>query len=390
MNSFSDDDFRDLPPRERRYEIQVADNLFFAVFPNGVKTWVLVYRFEGMVRRQTVGTFPKMPLARALREADKDPGTGEPKAPGPAGERRALQPAVAAGIAASAILLSGAAYMVMKSGSPPDDPGLAQASASADRPQSSLPAEASLPSATPRPGSEPVPAPAPRVRPAQANNDSALPPPARVAEAPASATAGPERQGEPDIPPATPAKPRQTVSGPVAQASAGQDPQAAAMAPVASPGQIDRADASGTQIVASEGADLPPQGPPEARRALLALDVVDREPIGPVSDVLSASPDIQRVYFYTDVRKAGGSDIVHRWLLDGALMAERRFSVGGNYRWRVFSAKDLEPGQLGTWRVELRDGDDRLLAEQSFEYAEDTPRLTVTDGAVEPPGSSSR
>ncbi len=73
MNSLNDDEFRDLPPRERRYEIQVADNLFFAVFPNGVKTWVLVYRFEGLVRRQTLGTFPDMRLAQALREADKAP-----------------------------------------------------------------------------------------------------------------------------------------------------------------------------------------------------------------------------------------------------------------------------------------------------------------------------
>ena len=73
MSALNDDEFRDLPPRERRYEIQVSDNLFFAVFPNGVKTWVLVYRFDGIVRRQTLGTFPDMRLAQALREADKAP-----------------------------------------------------------------------------------------------------------------------------------------------------------------------------------------------------------------------------------------------------------------------------------------------------------------------------
>ncbi len=82
MNSLNDDEFRDLPPRERRYEIQVADNLFFAVFPNGVKTWVLVYRFDGLVRRQTLGTFPDMRLAQALREADKAPEPA-PRRPAP-------------------------------------------------------------------------------------------------------------------------------------------------------------------------------------------------------------------------------------------------------------------------------------------------------------------
>ena len=325
MNSFTDDDFRDLPPRERRYEIQVADDLFFAVFPNGVKIWVLVYRFDGIVRRQTLGAFPEMTLAQALREADKDPGSESGPPPPRAARRLTRRAGIAAGVAVGIALISLAAYRIISTGSSTDG---------AQTPENRAGA-----SATARPGGETAP----------------------------SSVREPEPEPEPE-----------------------QSPDGRSAAGVSEAVSREIRQPEATREPGNRAEEAPPLEPPEARRALLALDVVDREPVGPVSDVLSAFPDIQRVYFYTDVRNAGGSEIVHRWLLDGALMAERRFSVGSNYRWRVFSAKDLEPGQLGWWRVELRDGDDRLLAEQSFEYAEDTPRLTVNDGAVESPGSSSR
>ena len=110
MTSLNDDEFRDLPPRDRRYEIQVADNLFFAVFPNGVKTWVLVYRFDGIVRRETLGTFPDMLLAQALNEADKKPAAGTRTGPAPRRRRNAkrgwlLAGAAAAGLAIAAIVV---------------------------------------------------------------------------------------------------------------------------------------------------------------------------------------------------------------------------------------------------------------------------------------------
>jgi hypothetical protein len=129
----NDDEFRDLPPRERRYEIQVADNLFFSVFPNGVKTWVLVYRFDGIVRRQTVGTFPDMRLAQALREADKEPAESPGAAPAArtTGTGR-LRWWVAGGLAAVLAIATGTAYLAGSRKSEPDsapDPRAAAAPA---------------------------------------------------------------------------------------------------------------------------------------------------------------------------------------------------------------------------------------------------------------------
>ncbi len=65
MPQFSDEYFRDLPPRDRRYDTPVADQLVFSVFPNGVKAWVHVYPCDDYVRRRTMGLFPEMGLAAA-------------------------------------------------------------------------------------------------------------------------------------------------------------------------------------------------------------------------------------------------------------------------------------------------------------------------------------
>ena len=71
MTSFSNDYFRDLPPRDRRYDTPVAEQLVFSVFPNGVKAWVHVYPCDDFVRRRTMGLFPEMDYDRALAALDE-------------------------------------------------------------------------------------------------------------------------------------------------------------------------------------------------------------------------------------------------------------------------------------------------------------------------------
>ena len=66
MTQFTNDYFRDLPPRDRRYDTPVADQLVFRVFPNGVKAWVHVYPCDDFVRRRTMGLFPEMDYGAAL------------------------------------------------------------------------------------------------------------------------------------------------------------------------------------------------------------------------------------------------------------------------------------------------------------------------------------
>jgi hypothetical protein len=68
MTTLGDDHFRDMPPRERRYDTPLGEGLVFSVFPNGTKCWVLVYSTSGFSRRRTLGLFPEMGVD-AAREA---------------------------------------------------------------------------------------------------------------------------------------------------------------------------------------------------------------------------------------------------------------------------------------------------------------------------------
>jgi hypothetical protein len=70
MSGLTDDYFRDLPPKERRYDTPLGESLVFSVFPNGTKCWVLVYSAAGYARRRTLGLFPEMGLATARTAAD--------------------------------------------------------------------------------------------------------------------------------------------------------------------------------------------------------------------------------------------------------------------------------------------------------------------------------
>lgn len=105
-------------------------------------------------------------------------------------------------------------------------------------------------------------------------------------------------------------------------------------------------------------------------RAVFSSDVIDREPIDDLGKVVYVKyGDIQRVYFFTDLRDMSGSQVSHRWKLDGDVMAEVSFEVGGD-RWRVWSSKRLMPGFDGTWTTEVvQDG--KVIDSRSFNYVDE-------------------
>ncbi|TDO97995.1 DUF2914 domain-containing protein [Marinomonas balearica] len=105
-------------------------------------------------------------------------------------------------------------------------------------------------------------------------------------------------------------------------------------------------------------------------RAQFSSDVVEREPIDDIGNVIKVEyGEIQRVYFFTDLRDMKGNQVIHRWLLDGDVQAEIPFDIGGD-RWRVWSSKKLMPGFDGTWAVEVvKDGN--IVDRYSFDYVDE-------------------
>lgn len=98
--------------------------------------------------------------------------------------------------------------------------------------------------------------------------------------------------------------------------------------------------------------------------ALFTTGIEDRQP---VDQVLVLTNDIQKVYFYSDIRKLSGQTILHRWEYEGNLVSEKKFDVGGP-RWRVYSQKILNPKMTGIWSVTIQDGNGWPIYVEQFKY----------------------
>jgi hypothetical protein len=107
---------------------------------------------------------------------------------------------------------------------------------------------------------------------------------------------------------------------------------------------------------------------PEERPVGLAqftTAVENREPIDQVSFL---DNQIDKVFFYSELRGMDGQTIHHRWLYSGEVMANVKFEIGGP-RWRVWSSKDLQPDWIGDWTVEIVAADGQVLAAETFTYS---------------------
>jgi hypothetical protein len=115
---------------------------------------------------------------------------------------------------------------------------------------------------------------------------------------------------------------------------------------------------------------LPAWAESTVARAQFSTDVVDREPIDNIGPVVKVEyGGIQRVYFFSDLRGMSGSQVIHRWKLDGEEQADVSFDIGGD-RWRVWSSKRLMPGFDGKWSVDIvQDG--AVMETHSFDYVDD-------------------
>jgi hypothetical protein len=104
----------------------------------------------------------------------------------------------------------------------------------------------------------------------------------------------------------------------------------------------------------------------EARVALAQFTtaIENREPTDHVTFIAN---DVERVFFYTDLRDLEGQTISHRWLYDGTVMADVPFEVRGP-RWRVWSSKKLIPDLIGDWTVEIVTAEGEVMAAETFTY----------------------
>jgi hypothetical protein len=94
----------------------------------------------------------------------------------------------------------------------------------------------------------------------------------------------------------------------------------------------------------------------------------------PADDITTLDNSHTQVFFFTVLKDAVGQTITHRWQYNGQAMAEVKFEPKANH-WRVWSSKTLMPSQIGTWTVDVVDGNGNVLASKTLDY-------TATSGAA--------
>ncbi len=104
----------------------------------------------------------------------------------------------------------------------------------------------------------------------------------------------------------------------------------------------------------------PTVSPIKLQKAVICLDVIDREPQH-VSTVFSEN--VKQIYCWTNVRNGGGRYINHTYYREGRWIHNQRLYIRANSRWRTWSSKKVSPGN---WSVKITDDSGILLEELSF------------------------
>lgn len=101
----------------------------------------------------------------------------------------------------------------------------------------------------------------------------------------------------------------------------------------------------------------------EVTRAVVATDVVDREPVGEAESFAAA---VGQVYFYTVLEgDFPETRLEHVWLRDGEEVARVPLTVRGP-RWRTWSSKSIPAEWAGDWEVQLVDEAGNVMESASF------------------------
>lgn len=95
-------------------------------------------------------------------------------------------------------------------------------------------------------------------------------------------------------------------------------------------------------------------------RATFTRAVVNHEPV----DFLTQTGQTQQhLYFFSELKGLTGDTVTHRWEIDGKVVAEVPFAVGGP-KWRVWSSYTVN--RKGTWIVRVVNAKGVVLQEKTL------------------------
>lgn len=104
-------------------------------------------------------------------------------------------------------------------------------------------------------------------------------------------------------------------------------------------------------------------------RAVFSKHIENKEPSGSLQQ---ASPSLEEVYFFTELRGMKGEKATHRWSFNHKTISEITFDIDGP-RWRIWSKKTLFEKKPGIWTAAVINEAGEVLTEHT---------LTVTESST--------
>lgn len=102
-------------------------------------------------------------------------------------------------------------------------------------------------------------------------------------------------------------------------------------------------------------------------RALLAKDIVNKEPVGKINaKVAVVKEKATGVFFFTEINDMKGETLYHEWLRNDELVFKRKINIL-NTPWRAATSKLITYSRKGSWQVRLVDKNGKVLSLINFE-----------------------
>ena len=114
-------------------------------------------------------------------------------------------------------------------------------------------------------------------------------------------------------------------------------------------------------------------------RAFFSTAIVNKEPV----NRLLVGSELEKIYFFSDIRHMEGQTIYHRWEYKNKVMSKNKFDIK-NSKWRVFSSYEIKPEMTGEWTVVVTDERGWPLKAVIFHYVKRQSQTDYPDVILPP------
>ena len=100
---------------------------------------------------------------------------------------------------------------------------------------------------------------------------------------------------------------------------------------------------------------------------MICRGVYKRNPIKPGFNFTN---NVDSLFCYTKISNSGSKqEIKHLWYFKEKLITSVVYNIKTSYNYRSWSKKTILPSQIGQWRVDIVDIEDKILGSRKFEIS---------------------